>query len=71
MLPSEMPSLGGPDPGWAGERLEGYMKTSPAKTGVTLVMGLCTRPRAWSALVLDGTTEQKWILPERDTKVSG
>lgn len=31
MLLSEIPPLGGPDPGWAGERLEGYVKTSLAK----------------------------------------
>ena len=34
-------------------------------------VGALLLSRAWSALALDQTAEQKWILPERDTQVSG
>ena len=50
---------GGADPDQAGDGLVGYVQMSPARAGVTLV----SVPRARWALVLDRTTEQKWVLP--------
>lgn len=52
---------GGAGPDQAGDRLAGYVKMSPARAGVTLVMGICAK--GVMALVLDQTTEQKWVLP--------